>query len=194
MLKIGRVGKTSILSRYFNKRFDENQQSTVNPSYFEKKEMFQGKEVKLSFWDTAGQEMYNALNTIYYQGAVGGLIVYEVYDFSTFNKAKKWVQELQEVVGKDISLVIAGNKYDLIQSKDDLLKQKSVVDEYCQQEQVKHFYTSAKSGDGINEVFDSIIKDVLNKQKDALAKGGPTKGKLRIGGSAAGKDKKKGCC
>lgn len=157
--------------------------------------MFQGKEVKLSFWDTAGQEMYNALNTIYYQGAVGGLIVYEVYDFTTFNKAQKWVNELQQVVGKDISLVIAGNKYDLIQSKDDLLKQKSVVDEYCQKENVKHFYTSAKSGDGINEVFDCIIKEVLNKQKDALAKGN-TSGKktLKIGGSSQDKEKKKGCC
>lgn len=156
--------------------------------------MFQGKEVKLSFWDTAGQEMYNALNTIYYQGAVGGLIVYEVYDFTTFNKAQKWVKELQEVVGKDISLVIAGNKYDLIQSKDDLLKQKSVVDEYCQKENVKHFYTSAKSGDGINEVFDCIIKEVLNKQKDALKKPSQGKGKLKIGSSPQDKEKKKGCC
>lgn len=187
---IGRVGKTSILSRYFNRKFDENQKSTVNPAYYEKVENYAGKKVKFSFWDTAGQEIFNALNTIYYQGAVGGLIVYDVSNFDTFKKVQKWVNELQEIVGKDISLVIAGNKYDLM-LKDDLVKQREVVDAYCQQEKITHFYTSAKSGDGLNETFDYIVKEILSKQKfDAPGK---KKGGIKLAEDTQKKEKKK-CC
>ena len=109
----GRVGKTSILSKYFTKKFVEGQKSTVNPSFYEKKQNFQGKEVNLNFWDTAGQEQFNAINTMYYQNAVGALLVYDVTIPETFEKVKSWVNTLQEAVGKDIIFVIAGNKFDL---------------------------------------------------------------------------------
>ena len=153
--------------------------------------MYNSKKIKFSFWDTAGQEIFNALNTIYYQGAVGGLIVYDVSNFDTFQKVQKWVNELQEIVGKDISLVVAGNKYDLIQSKEELNKQREVVDAYCQQEKVTHFYTSAKSGDGLNETFDFIIKEILSKQKDNTK--GKKKGGLVLENADKTKEKKK-CC
>ena len=67
----GRVGKTSILSKYFSKKFDEGQKSTVNPAFYEKTQNYQGKNVQLKFWDTAGQEQFNAINTMYYQNAGG---------------------------------------------------------------------------------------------------------------------------
>ena len=157
----GRVGKTSLLMRYFKKIFNENEKSTVNPAFHEKTENYNGKKYEFKFWDTAGQERYNALNAIYYQNAVGALIVYDVTIPETFKKVKDWVNTLREIVDKNIIFVIAGNKFDLCDKK---LKEKNeeIVNDYCQKERCQHFYTSAKTGFSVDVVFECLIKKVLD--------------------------------
>ena len=193
----GRVGKTSILSKYFYKKFNEGEKSTINPAFYEKDVSYKGKNVHLKFWDTAGQEQFNAISTMYYQGAVGALLVYEVSIFETFEKVKTWVNTLQEVVGKDIIFVIAGNKFDLM-DKTKMEQQKQKVDAYCAKEHCKHFYTSAKTGFNLDDTFDSLINTVLNKVVTSNGgeafKTGRAKGKkLEIANTKETKEKK-GCC
>ena len=187
----GRVGKTSILSKYFNKKFNQGEKSTINRSFYEKKVKYQGKEVQLKFWDTAGQEQFNAISTMYYQGAVGALLVYDVSIFETFNKVKSWVSTLQEAVGKDIIFVIAGNKYDLVGKMDEHMPE---IDSYCSQEKCKHFFTSAKTGYGLDDVFSTLIQLVLDKVKPTGAVSGRKGKKLKVEEAKEDKQKKKGCC
>lgn len=191
----GRVGKTSILSKYFAKKFDEGQKSTVNPAFYEKTQKYQGKDVQLKFWDTAGQEQFNAINTMYYQNAVGALLVYDVTISETFEKVKSWVRTLQEAVGKDIIFVIAGNKFDL-SDKQMINKNDEQVNEYCGQEKCKHFYTSAKTGYNLEEAFDTLISSVLKKVMDNNQGGNKrSRGrKLDIKQQTKTNKEKKGCC
>ena len=187
----GRVGKTSILSKYFNKKFDSNQKSTINPSFYEKKVNHNGKIVQLKFWDTAGQEQFDAISKIYYQNAVGALLVYDVTIFETFQKVEKWVNTLQEVVGKDITFLIAGNKFDLA-DKQSLEKHSSSIDSYCNKEHCKHIYTSAKTGYQVDEAFESLINSVVSKVSTAPKQ---KKKKIEISSSNVEVQKeKKGCC
>ena len=191
----GRVGKTSILTRYFNKKFNEGEKSTVNPSFYEKKQTYNGKNYDLKFWDTAGQEQFNAINNMYYQNAVGALLVYDVTIPETFEKVKSWVNTLQEVVGKDIVFVIAGNKFDL-SKKADLEANKAQVDSYCQQEKCQHFYTSAKTGFNLDETFNSLITSVLRKIENDNSSGN-RKGRgrnLQIKEESTDVKEKKKCC
>ena len=191
----GRVGKTSILSKYFKKKFNEGEKSTVNPAFYEKTVNYQGKKVQLKFWDTAGQEQFNAISTMYYQNAVGALLVYDASIFETFEKVKTWVMTLQEAVGKDITFVIAGNKIDLI-DKNSMDTQKSTIDAYCKRENCKHFYTSAKTGFQLDEAFSSLIETTLNKINTSNNGGtaGKRRGKkLEIANQKVEKEKK-GCC
>lgn len=188
----GRVGKTSILAKYFKNKFNEGEKSTINPSFYKKKVNHQGKEIELNFWDTAGQEQFNAITTIYYQNAVGALIVYDVSIFETFNKVKSWVKTLQEAVGKDILFVIAGNKVDLV-GKNAMEENKSEIESYCNSQKCKHFFTSAKTGYQIEEVFDSLIKSVLSKAKSGNI-GGQRRGKRLELAEQKEEKKKKGCC
>lgn len=45
--------------------------------------------------------------------ADGALLVYDVTDKNSFNKVTRWVAELRDAVGDDITISIAGNKIDL---------------------------------------------------------------------------------
>lgn len=189
----GRVGKTSILSKYFKKKFNEGQESTVNPAFYEKTITHQGKNIQLKFWDTAGQEQFNAISTIYYQNAAGALLVYDVTIFETFKKVESWVNTLQEVVGKNITFVIAGNKFDL-SDKNSLSKNSSAVDAYCAKEHCQHFYTSAKTGYNLEEAFESLINSVMKKVNTGSGGVNKRKGKkLEIADQKKEKERK-GCC
>ena len=189
----GRVGKKEILSKYFLKKFDEDHKSTIIPSFFEMTKEYQGKKVILKFWDTAGQEQFNAINTMYYQNAVGALLVYDVTISETFEKVKDWVHTLQEMVGKDITFVIAGNKFDL-SDKNMIEKNNEKVDNYCAQQKCKHFYTSAKTGFNLNDAFDSLINSVLKKVMGGGAAGVGGKGKRLIIKEQTKPKKEGGCC
>ena len=161
----GRVGKTSLLLRYFKNRFNENAKSTINSSFYEKTEKYNGKTYDIKFWDTAGQEKYNALNTIYFQNAAGALLVYDVTLPDTFAKVKDWVKTLKEIVWKNISFVIAGNKLDLL-DKILLDQNSSQVNEYAEKEKCKVFYTSCKTWYNVQEAIDVLIQSVLKYVHD----------------------------
>ena len=46
--------------------------------------------VKFEIWDTAGQERFNALIPIYYRNAKAAIVVFDVTNKNSFERAKKW--------------------------------------------------------------------------------------------------------
>ena len=82
-------------------------------AFMMKKMVLRDTRVNLSIWDTAGQERFHALGPIYYRDAHGAVLVYDITDEDSFQKVKVWVKELRRMVGADICLIIAGNKFDL---------------------------------------------------------------------------------
>lgn len=49
-------------------------------------------KVKLTLWDTAGQEQYKSLGKVYYKGASGVLIVYDVTDPKSYLDVQSWMR------------------------------------------------------------------------------------------------------
>lgn len=49
-------------------------------------------------WDTAGQERYHSLAPMYYRGAQAAIVVYDIQNQDSFQRAKTWVKELQRQV------------------------------------------------------------------------------------------------
>jgi small GTP-binding protein len=50
------VGKTSVIGRFVENRFDLNHEFTVGVEFASKNIAINGKTIKLQIWDTAGQE------------------------------------------------------------------------------------------------------------------------------------------
>lgn len=71
LLGEGKVGKTALITRYCYGSVAETRQQTVNASCSEKKLNLGNKDVNLSIWDTAGQEIFNAIAPMYYRDADG---------------------------------------------------------------------------------------------------------------------------
>ena len=101
------VGKTSIIDRFINDKFEDEGISTITASFVDKTmtfEEFQGKSVKFEIWDTAGQEKYRSLNKIFYENAGAAILVYDITDKQSFEELKNyWYQQIKEFAPRDIS-------------------------------------------------------------------------------------------
>merc|ERR1712070_744160 len=117
MLGEGRVGKTSLVLKYCKNEFSDKQKTTIQASYLTTRINVGSTQCNLAIWDTAGQERFHALGPIYYRDADGALLVYDITDYESFAKVQKWVRELRSIVGSDIAITIAGNKFDLEKSR-----------------------------------------------------------------------------
>ena len=107
------VGKSNILSRYLSNVFKQDTKSTVGVEFGSKKVSVNGVNVKLQIWDTAGQERYRAITSAYYKGSKGCIIVYDITSEKSFEDVEKWYEEINKTAGKDICIVLVGNKCDL---------------------------------------------------------------------------------
>ena len=151
------VGKTSIITQFIDQTFQEDQQSTTGGTFSTKSVVCEGgKILKFEIWDTAGQEKYRSLTTMFYKDANAAVMVYDVTRKESFDEIKNyWSNQIKENSPENIILVIAGNKSDLIEQE--------TVDEeearnFAKELNAIFISTSAKSSEGINSLFEEIAK------------------------------------
>merc|ERR1712137_1019054 len=178
LLGEGCVGKTSIVLRYCENQFNENHITTIQASFLRKALNISAQRVNLAIWDTAGQERFRALGPIYYRDANGALLVYDITDRDSFAKVQNWVKELRKMLGKDITLAIAGNKIDLEANRVVTLEEAEM---YASTVGAKHYSTSAKLNKGLEELFLDLAKRMLERNGGMSLPSGGGGGGLLIG-------------
>uniref|UniRef100_A0A2P2KZE9 Ras-related protein RHN1-like n=1 Tax=Rhizophora mucronata TaxID=61149 RepID=A0A2P2KZE9_RHIMU len=89
------TGKTSLVLRFVKGQFFDFQESTIGAAFFTQVLSLNEVTIKFDIWDTAGQERYHSLAPMYYRGAAAAVVVYDITSMESFERAKKWVLELQ---------------------------------------------------------------------------------------------------
>lgn len=147
------VGKTSIITRFMYDKFDQNYQPTIGIDFLSKTMYLEDRTVRLQLWDTAGQERFRSLIPSYIRDSSVAVIVYDVSNRQSFLNTARWVDEVRTERGKDVVIVLVGNKTDLVD------KRQVSVEEG--ESKTKEFgalmiETSAKAGFNIKGLFRKI--------------------------------------
>ncbi|XP_066433878.1 ras-related protein Rab-17 [Eleutherodactylus coqui] len=156
------VGKSSLVLRYIRDDFRETI-STNGCAFFSQTVYLQDRNLDFEIWDTAGQERYLSVCHLYYHDASAALLVYDITSKETFIRAQFWLRELQKYVpSEEMVIALVGNKSDL---QDDRKVSREDAQEFAEQKQLLFMETSAKTGDGVKEVFESVARKLLTLKK-----------------------------
>ena len=159
------VGKTSIINRYLNNKYNENQKSTFAPKFKNKVLNYPeyNKSISFDIWDTAGQEAYRSITKNFYVNAAIGVMVYDIRNRESFENIKKyWSQQLKDSGVQNIVLAIAGNKCDIFNEEE---VSENEARQYADSIGAVFQLTSCKENIGIDELFKESGKRFLEANK-----------------------------
>ena len=96
------VGKTSIITQFIDQTFQEDIQSTTGGTFSTKSVVCDGgKILKFEIWDTAGQEKYRSLTTMFYKDANAAVMVYDVTRKDSYDEIKNYTRYYTIVIMKN---------------------------------------------------------------------------------------------
>ena len=157
------VGKTSILSRYKYEVIETVYSPTVGIDFLTKNVFLEDKTVKLIMWDTAGQERFKSLIPSYLKNANCIILVYDISNKSSFVSLNKWLIDAKEYVNEKTLFVICGNKLDLKRAVT-----RKELEDFSNEKNIPLFIeVSALTGEGINDLFNNIVKTFCNRENIA---------------------------
>lgn len=169
--------------------------------------------MKLSLWDTAGQETYKSITRSYFRGASGALLVFDITRRSTFDSVTAWLHDLRQIAEEGIVVVLVGNKRDLctddattsnghapesaqgeatgLEKPNKRAVSTAEAQEWCQRNNVlRYVETSAKSGAGVEaaflEVAENIYRNIEKGKYDLNDRRSGVKGPGGAGGNRSG--------
>ncbi|KAK7755911.1 hypothetical protein SLS62_002198 [Diatrype stigma] len=155
------------------------------------------KHMKLSLWDTAGQETYKSVTRSYFRGASGALLVFDITRRATFLHATDWLADLRQIAEPDIVVVLVGNKLDEVVGEDSNQNKREVEASEARAWAARngalaYVETSAKSGHNVEAAFAGVAERIfeninagrydLNDRRSGVKGPGPGQGP----GGAAG--------
>ncbi|GLC38103.1 GTP-binding protein yptV3 [Pleodorina starrii] len=154
------VGKTSLLTRFAHDNFDEQVASTIGVDFAVKKLSVYDKRVKLTVWDTAGQEKFRTLTTTFYRGAKGIIMVYDVSRPDTLlHLEEQWMREL-ELHGTEADAVrmVVANKVDVGDARRVSWHEGS---DFARRHGCLFAETSAKTNIAVANAFEELVLKIL---------------------------------
>ncbi|GFR42242.1 hypothetical protein Agub_g3136 [Astrephomene gubernaculifera] len=154
------VGKTCLLTRFAHDNFDEKVASTIGVDFAVKRLSVYDKRVKLTVWDTAGQEKFRTLTSTFYRGAKGIILVYDVSRPDTLRHLEEqWLQELQ-LYGTEPEAVrmVVANKVDVGDARRVSWHEGS---DFARRHGCLFVETSAKTNVAVATAFEELVLKIL---------------------------------
>ena len=155
----GNVGKTSLVRRYCDGKFEESRIMTLGVDFQLKTMSVGDKTIKLSIWDVAGQNRFVSFRDTFYRGAHAAALVYDVTSPATFFSLMHWRDEIQSVV-PNIPMVVIGNKTDL-----NPVIPHDEAQGWAKNLGMAFLETSALSGEHVTELFAGLAYLALKEQQ-----------------------------
>lgn len=94
---------------------------------------------------------------MYYRNANCAVVVYDITQSASLEKARSWIRELQRQADPSIVIALCGNKADLSARRQ---VSQEEAKKYADEEGLMWGETSAKSGEGVQEIFTAIGRSI----------------------------------
>uniref|UniRef100_A0A914DGW9 Uncharacterized protein n=1 Tax=Acrobeloides nanus TaxID=290746 RepID=A0A914DGW9_9BILA len=158
------VGKSSILRRYCQDRFNLDERFTVGIEFRTRTMQIDTSKIKAQIWDTAGNERFRALTPMYFRGAHGAILVYDITNHQSFRNIQYWLDTILDHTNlSGIVILLIGNKCDLDKIRTVPTDEARM---YAEERGLIFLETSAKDSTNIEIAFNVLLKKIYKEERD----------------------------
>jgi GTP-binding protein of the ras superfamily involved in termination of M-phase len=169
VIKIGMVGeaqtgKTSLMVKYVEGKFDEDYIQTLGVNFMEKTITLKNTEITFSIWDLGGQMEFASMLPLVCNDAVVVLFVFDLSDRSmtSLKEIKNWYKKVRQI-NKNAFAFLIGTKYDLFvklpaKEQADITK---LARKYAKAMKAPLIFSSAQEAIGVQKIFKIVLSKVF---------------------------------
>ena len=158
------VGKTSIMKRFIENKFNNEYQSTIAAVNTKKLYRIDNDNIaELNIWDTAGEEKFRTITKQFYKDAHGALLIYDITQKETFAKIDSWLDEIIDTAPSDIVIFLIGNKIDMDQKRE---VEYNDGKNFAEENSILFYEVSAKNGNNVGSTFDILANKIFQTMKE----------------------------
>lgn len=151
------VGKTSLIRRYVEGRFDEKYLTTVGVVVSRKVVEYPDFTFNMLIWDLAGGRDFS--QTSYLAGTAGAILVCDLTRSATLSSLQTYASQVLDI-NPSAQMILLANKSDLT---DDRAIPSEQLLAFANTFNIPLELTSAKSGDGVEAGFKAVAESLLNQ-------------------------------
>ncbi len=150
------VGKTSLVRRFVEDRFDDRYLSTIGVKISRKPVEMADYTLNLLIWDLAGGDDFSQAGASYVRGSVAALIVCDLTRRETLDSFAYYANQMR-ALNPDAVLIFAGNKADL---ESERVIDNEALHEISLSLGGHYLDTSAKTGYQVETAFQLLAKKI----------------------------------
>lgn len=158
------VGKTVFLTRYLHGSFTSEHKATIGVDFqikvIQRTSTQSNLPIKLQIWDTSGQYRFVSITQAYIPHQHGFMVMYDITNRASFEEAKAKVEVIKVSAPKDARIMLVGCKLDLATKNREDQVTTQEAQEYAQAQGLLFTETSAKTGEGIDQAFESLVNAI----------------------------------
>ncbi len=160
----GTVGKTSLIRKYVKHQIDNEYMPTVGAS-ISKQPVTLGAgddavKVSLLIFDIGGQARFEKLHKVYYQGAKGVVLVFDLTNDKSFQDIEKWREELGKYKLNKVPIMLVGNKCDLESNRK--VSPEQIAELQTKLDLPDYFESSALNGKNVDNLFNTLAMKIFS--------------------------------
>lgn len=153
-----KVGKTSLILRFVNDVYGDEYLKTIGTTVYSKNVPVIGAEVKLVIQDIMGEKGYETVKESAFNKSSGAIAVADVTRMETLNNLiDDWIPKYRSIAGNEAPVILAINKMDLAEKE---ISKEYVIEEVSSRFSYV-FFTSAKTGKGVEDAFSEMASRAL---------------------------------
>lgn len=166
------VGKSALVNRLNFGSFSYFYEITIGVDFSTIFYNHNGKILKFSVWDTAGQDRFNSLISNYYKNSMLVILCFDLSNYNSLLNLDKWINEAKKNINNSVEpvYIVVGTKKDMDHNYD---KVKKTLDIFCEKYDIQNFLVSSKDENAVElkdkifgKISDKLIKNYIDIEKD----------------------------
>lgn len=161
LLGDGAVGKTALVHRFVHGKFQKAYLMTIGMEPYSRYETIDGQKICYSLWDIAGQDRFKVMRGMFFRGAMGSLVTFDLTRRPSFENTITWINEAKQE-SPDQIFIMVGNKVDLVDMRE--ISTDEARAKAMELGAIDYIETSALTGDNVADAFHKIGKELLDRR------------------------------